>query len=65
MATVLGSRRETRQMDAELRLEFQREASRVEGSLRKEVHEARSALFGWSFAFRVSGTLSALRATFR
>lgn len=63
MATALGSRLETRLMDAEPRLKFQREASRVGGSLRKQAREARSALFGWSFAFRVSGTLFVLPTT--
>lgn len=65
MATVLVSRRERRQMGAGLRLEFQREASRLEGSLRKQLPEGCRALFEWSFAFWVSGTLCALGANVR
>lgn len=52
-------------MGAGLRLEFQREASRLQGSLRKQLPEGCRALFEWSFAFRVSGTLCALGANVR
>ncbi len=69
--STVALRGEMRQMGAELRVEFQQEVSRVEGSLRKEIHEARSELLKWSFAFWVgnvavlSGILFAMLRTLR